>query len=163
MQKSINIIVMLLVVFSLYYGIYVDYRRSQTMEHLELSDAELQGHKNVIDEEYRRLSLKFDGRGKHMQRMSEEIANLHSRLRIVTDSLGNQIEDLQFEMTRIEEDLRSDIRSVEGDVRTLNDDLSTYKRNTNRSILDMQERINVIESDLKALTEPTEEESDEDN
>ena len=156
MQKFINILVMVLVVFSVYYGVFVDYRHSRIMKQLSVSDTELQSHKTIIDEEYRRLSLKFDGRGKHMQRMSAEIANLQLRLQTVTDSLGNRIEDLNFLMTQIEENLRADIRSVEGDVRGLDDDLSTYKRNTNRSILDLQERLNVFESDLKALTEPEE-------
>ncbi|MCH7573719.1 MAG: hypothetical protein IIA59_01215 [Candidatus Marinimicrobia bacterium] len=156
MQKFINILVMVLVVFSVYYGVFVDYRHSRIMKQLAVSDTELQSHKTLIDEEYRRLSLKFDGRGKHMQRMSEDIANLQARLQTVTDSLGNRIEDLNFLMTQIEENLRAEIRSVEGDVRGLDDDLSTYKRNTNRSILDLQERLNVFESDLKALTEPEE-------
>ena len=156
MQKFINILVMVLVVFSVYYGVFVDYRHSRIMKQLAVSDTELQSHKTIIDEEYRRLSLKFDGRGKHMQRMSAEIANLQLRLETVTDSLGNRIEDLDFLMTQIEENLRADIRSVEGDVRGLDDDLSTYKRNTNRSILDLQERLNVFASDLKALTEPEE-------
>ena len=156
MQKFINILVMVLVVFSVYYGVFVDYRHSRIMKQLAVSDTELQSHKTIIDEEYRRLALKFDGRGKHMQRMSAEIANLQLRLQTVTDSLGNRIEDLNFLMTQIEENLRADIRSVEGDVRGLDDDLSTYKRNTNRSILDLQERLNVFESDLKALTEPEE-------
>ena len=156
MQKFINILVMVLVVFSVYYGVFVDYRHSRIMKQLAVSDTELQSHKTIIDEEYRRLSLKFDGRGKHMQRMSAEIANLQLRLQTVTDSLGNRIEDLNFLMTQIEENLRADIRSVEGDVRGLDDDLSTYKRNTNRSILDLQERLNVFASDLKALTEPEE-------
>ena len=156
MQKFINILVMVLVVFSVYYGVFVDYRHSRIMKQLSVSDTELQSHKTIIDEEYRRLSLKFDGRGKHMQRMSAEIANLQLRLQTVTDSLGNRIEDLNFLMTQIEENLRTEIRSVEGDVRGLDDDLSTYKRNTNRSILDLQERLNVFESDLKALTEPEE-------
>ncbi|MCH8327998.1 MAG: hypothetical protein IID15_05680 [Candidatus Marinimicrobia bacterium] len=162
MQKFINILVMVLAVFSIYYGVVVDYRHSRIMKQLAVSDVELQSHKSVIDEEYRRLTLKFEGRGKHMQRMSVEIANLQDRLQTVTDSLGNRIDELDFLMTQIEENLRAEIRSVEGDVRGLDDDLSTYKRNTNRSILDMQERINVIESDLKVLAGPAEGE-EEDN
>ena len=158
MQKFINILVMLLAVFSLYYGVLVDYNRVRTMDTLTLSDAELQGHKNVIDEEYRRLSLKFDGWGKHMQRMAADIANLEGRLKTVTDSLGNKLDELAFALEQTEENLRRDIVSVEGDVRSLNDDLSTYKRRTNRSVLDMQERINVVESDIKVLQTPPEEE-----
>lgn len=160
MQKFINILVMLLAVFSLYYGVLVDYNRVQTMKTLTSSDAELQGHKNVIDEEYRRLSLKFDGRGKHMQRMTEDIDHLQDRLQIVTDSLGNKLDDLTFALQQAEEALRREIRSVEGDVRTLSDDLSTYKRRTNRSVLDIQERINVLESDIKILQTPEGEEED---
>ncbi len=53
MQKFINILVILLAVFSIYYGVLVDYNRVQTMDTLLTSDEELQGHKRVIDEEYR--------------------------------------------------------------------------------------------------------------
>lgn len=158
MQKIINILVLVLAVFSLYYGVLVDYNRVQTMKTLLASDEELQGHKRVIDEEYRRLDLKFVGRGKHMQRMAADIENLRGRLRTVTDSLANKLDEVNFLLTQVEENLREDIRSVSADVRSLNDDLSTYKRRTNRSILDIQERINVMDSDLKALAEPEEEE-----
>ena len=158
MQKFINILVIVLAAFSIYYGVLVDYNRVQTMNTLLASDEELQGHKTVIDEEYRRLSLKFDGRGKHMQRMAADIVRLRDRLRTVTDSLGNKLEEVNFLLTQVEENLRDDIRAVSGDVRRLTDDLSTYNRRINRSILDIQERLNVLESDLKALTAPEEEE-----
>lgn len=157
MQKFINILVILLVVFSIYYGVLVDYNRVQTMDTLLTSDEELQGHKRVIAEEYRRLSLKFDGRGKHMQRMAADITGLRNRLQTVTDSLGNKLDEVNFLLTQVEENLRDDIRAVSSDLRVLGDDLSTYNRRINRSILDIQERLNVLASDLRALTEPEEE------
>ncbi len=158
MQKIINILVILLAVFSLYFGVLVDYKRVQTMDLLLTSDEELQGHKRVIDEEYRRLSLKFDGRGKHMQRMAADIGNLRDRLRTVTDSLGSKLDEVSFLLTQVEENLLEDIRAVSSDLRLLGDELRNNNRRINRSILDIQERLNVLESDLRALTAPEEEE-----
>ncbi len=156
MQKLINILVMVLLGITLYYTIYIDYKRSRTMNELTASDVELQGHKNMIDEEYRRLSLKFDGRGKHMQRMQENIKNLSSRLLVITDSLGNKIEETNYLLSQVEELLREDIRRVEGDVRALSDEMTTYKRRTNRSILDLKDALSTLEDDLKALQEKVE-------
>lgn len=153
MQKFINILVMVLAVVAIYSTIIVDYQRVKTMTRLETNDVELQGHKAVIDEAYRRLTLKFDGRGKHMQRMQAGIANLGSRLGAVTDSLGNKIEENKFELQQAEERLADRIGNLESDLRGLTDDLSTYKRRTNRSILDMQELIKRVDSDLTALKE----------
>lgn len=153
MQKIINILVMVLFGITLYYTIYVDYKRSRTMKELTTNDVELQGHKNMIDEEYRRLSLKFEGRGKHMQRMQANIKNLGSRLMVVTDSLGNKIEETNYLLSQVEELLREDIRRVEGDVRALSDEMTTYKRRTNRSILDLQDALTTLEGDLKAFQE----------
>ena len=153
MQKFVNIVVVILVVAVLYLGIIVDYKRSQDMVGLKASDVELQGHKRVIDEDYRRLTIKFDGRGKHIQSLQNDIAKLNARVSTVVDSLGNQIEETNFLLQRIEEQLRADIRSGEGDISGINDDLSTYKRRTNRSILDMQEVLSRLEDDLKALDE----------
>ena len=153
MQKLINILVVVLVVFSLYYGIIVDHRRVETMEALRQSDVELQGHKKVIDEEYRRLDLKFLGRGKHINRMQDDIAWLGDRLQTVSDSLGNKIEETNFFLQQAEEMLREDIRNVNSELRALSDDLATYKRRTNRDILDMKEVISRTEDDLKALEE----------
>lgn len=158
MQKFINILVILLAIFSLYYGVLVDYNRVQTMDTLLTSDEELQGHKRVIDEEYRRLSLKFDGRGKHMQRMAADIVNLRDRLNTVTDSLGSKLDEVSFLLTQVEENLLEDIRAVSSDLRLLGDELRNNNRRINRSILDIQERLNVLESDLRALTAPEEEE-----
>lgn len=160
MQKIINILVVVLLGVTLYYTIYVDYKRSRTMKELTTSGIELQGHKNMIDEEYRRLSLKFEGRGKHMQRMQESIKNLGSRLTVITDSLGNKIEETNYLLSQVEELLREDIRRVEGDVRALSDEMTTYKRRTNRSILDMQDALSTLEDDLKALQEKVEPEEE---
>lgn len=160
MQKIINILVVVLLGVTLYYTIYVDYKRSRTMKELTTSGIELQGHKNMIDEEYRRLSLKFEGRGKHMQRMQENIKNLGSRLTVITDSLGNKIEETNYLLSQVEELLREDIRRVEGDVRALSDEMTTYKRRTNRSILDMQDALSTLEDDLKALQEKVEPEEE---
>ena len=156
MQKIINILVVVLLGVTLYYTIYVDYKRSRTMKELTTSGIELQGHKNMIDEEYRRLSLKFEGRGRHMQRMQVNIKNLGSRLIVITDSLGNKIEETNYLLSQVEELLREDIRRVESDVRALSDEMTTYKRRTNRSILDMQDALSTLEDDLKALQEKVE-------
>ena len=153
MQKFINILVMVLFGITLYYTIIVDYKRSQAMEILTTSDVELQGHKNMMDEEYRRLTLMFEGRGKHMQRMQEGIRNLNQRVRTVTDSLGNKIEETNYLLSQVEELLREDIRRVESDLRAAADELTTYKRRTNRSILDLQESLSTLENELTALRE----------
>ncbi len=153
MQRLINILVVILVGFSLYYGIIVDNKRVDTMETLRQNDEELQGHKNVIDEDYRRLDLKFTGRGKHIQMMQEDLAFLRMRLQTVRDSLGNKIEETNYFLQQVEEILREDIRNLEGELRALTDDLATYKRRTNRDILDMKEAISVMEDDIKALDE----------
>ncbi|UCH11183.1 MAG: hypothetical protein JSU61_04655 [Fidelibacterota bacterium] len=162
MQKIINIVVIVLVAFSIYFGIIVDHKRVQTIERLTESDIELQGHKAVIDEDYRRLDLKFTGRGKHIQRMQSDIASLRQRLRTVSDSLGNKIEETNFFLQQVEEMLREDIRNLNSELRTLTDDLATYKRRTNRTILDMQEVISRIEDDLKALDEQVNPEKERD-
>lgn len=156
MQKFINILVMVLLGVTLYYTILVDYKRSKTMKELATSDVELQGHKSMIDGEYDRLSLMFEGRGKHMQRMQKDIRNLNQRIRSVTDSLGNKIEETNYLLTQVEEQLREDIRRVESDIRAAADEFTTYKRRTNRSILDMQESLSTLENDLKALQEKVE-------
>ena len=161
MQKFINILVAVLFGVTLYYTVYIDYKRSQTMKVLTASDVELQGHKNMIDEEYRRLSLKFDGRGKHMQRMQQNIAKLSKRLVVVTDSLGNKIEETNYLLTQVEEMLREDIQRIEGDLRAQSDEMTTYKRRTNRSILDLKDALSTLEDDLKALQEKIEPEEEE--
>ena len=163
MQRIINVVVLVLLVFSFYYGIIVDHKRVQTMEALRISDVELQGHKNVIDDFYRRLDLKFEGRGKHIRKMQADLAALNNRLAIVTDSLGNKIEETNFFLRQVEEILKEDIRNLSSELRTLSDDITTYKRRTNRTILDMREILTRLEDDLKALDEkvnPTVEEEE---
>lgn len=153
MQRIINILVIILVGFSLYTGIIVDSRRVQTMDRLETSDEELQGHKRMIDEEYHRLSLKFEGRGKHMRRMQQDIADLRRDLQDAARELGNRIDETNYLLEQTEERLREDISELRSELRTVNDDLATYKRRTNREILDIKEILTRLEEDLKALDE----------
>ena len=151
MQRIINTLVLVLLAFAVFYGLIVDRNRVQKMEGLAASDVELQGHKRVIDEAYRRLDLRFEGRGKHIRKMQADLLNLTGRLRVVTDSLGNRIEETNFILNQVEERLQDDIRNLSGDLRTLSDDVTTYKRRTNRTILDMREILDRLEDDLKAL------------
>ena len=153
MQRIINILVIILVGFSLYSGIIVDSRRVQTMDRLEASDEELQGHKRMIDEEYHRLSLKFEGRGKHMRRMQDDIAALRRDLQDAARELGNRIDETNYLLEQAEERLGEDINDVRSELRTVSDDLATYKRRTNREILDIKEILTRLEEDLKALDE----------
>jgi chromosome segregation ATPase len=153
MQRIINILVIILVGFSLYSGIIVDSRRVQTMDRLETSDEELQGHKRMIDEEYHRLSLKFEGRGKHMRRMQDDIAGLRRDLQDAARELGNRIDETNYLLEQAEERLSEDISDLRSELRTVSDDLSTYKRRTNREILDIKEILTRLEEDLKALDE----------
>lgn len=165
MQRIINILVVILVGFSLYTGIIVDNKRVQTMERLETSDVELQGHKRMIDEEYHRLSLMFEGRGKHMRRMQEDIAGLRRDLQDAARELGNRIDETNYLLEQAEERLGEDISDLRGELRTITDDLATYKRRTNREILDIKEILTRLEEDIKALDEqinPPEEEKGRD-
>ena len=162
MQRIINILVIILVGFSLYTGIIVDSRRVQTMDRLETSDEELQGHKRMIDEEYHRLSLKFEGRGKHMRRMQDDIAGLRRDLQDAARELGNRIEETNYLLEQAEERLREDISDLGSELRTVSDDLATYKRRTNREILDIKEILTRLEEDLQALDEQVNPPEDED-
>ncbi len=156
MQKIINILVVVLFGVTLYYTIIVDYQRSTAIDELSASDIELQGHRSMIDTEYERLNNKFIGRGKHMQRIQTSLKDLNNRLSVVADSLGNKIEENAYFLKRLEEQLSDDIRRVQGEITGLSDELSTYKRRTNRSILDIQEQISTLQSDLSALEEKVE-------
>ena len=162
MQRIINILVIILVGFSLYTGIIVDSRRVQTMDRLETSDEELQGHKRMIDEKYHRLSLKFEGRGKHMRRMQDDIAGLRRDLQDAARELGNRIEETNYLLEQAEERLREDISDLGSELRTVSDDLATYKRRTNREILDIKEILTRLEEDLQALDEQVNPPEDED-
>ena len=155
MQKIINVLVLLLIGYAVYVLI-IDRQRVITMDELQASDIELQGHKQVIDEEYRRLNLRFEGRGKHIQRMQRDIERLRTQMRTKVDSLGNQLEETNYYLRQTEEMLREDIRELESELRTLTDDLATYKRRTNRTILDIQEVISRIEDDIAAINEKIE-------
>ena len=128
MQRFINALVIVLFGVTIYYGLIVDNTRVQTMKKLEASDVELQGHKKVIDEDYRRLTLRFDGRGKHIQKLQNDLSNLGRRLRTVSDSLGNQIEETRYRLEQADEILRDDLRVLRADLRALSDDLTTYRR-----------------------------------
>ena len=153
MQKVINTLVVILVGFALYYGIIVDAERVETMEALRLSDEELQGHKSVIDEDYRRLSLMFEGRGKHIQSIQADIANLQNRVIFVADSLGVRIDETNFYLGQADEILREDLQTLTGDLQLTVTDIDNLRRTTTRGLADLTEQLEVLQSDLNALNE----------
>ena len=72
------------------------------------------------------------------------------------DSLGNLIDDLAYEIKRVERDLSKKIKNVERDLEGLEDNFDKEKRRTRRDISDLKKSVKKLNDKVF----PPEEEAD---
>ena len=96
---------------------------------------------NDFDHNLNDLSLEFIGRGKHIQQFQAALAQLDDKLDSVNQALGVQIENTNTVIAELKMDLDSRLATMKSDHDNLNERLGKFRRETNRTLTDIQSAI----------------------
>ena len=124
------------------------------MDELNRNDSE---HVDVVHNEFRedlrKLNLQFIGRGKHLQKAQQDIIANTKYIEYVTDSLGNAIQEVQYNLDELGRKVAKQFANVEDDIQDLTDSFNRERRRSKSERTEIKQTITVMQSEIKALND----------
>ena len=124
------------------------------MDELNKNDSE---HVDVVHNEFRedlrKLNLQFIGRGKHLQKAQQDIIANTKYIDYVTDSLGNAIQEVQYNLDELDRKVAKQFANVEDDIQDLTDSFNRERRRSKSERAEIKQTITVMQSEIKALND----------
>ena len=124
------------------------------MDQLNKNDSE---HVDVVHNEFREdlriLNLQFIGRGKHLQKAQQDIIANTKYIEYVTDSLGNAIQEVQYNLDELDRSVSKQFANVEDDIQDLTDSFNRERRRSKSERAEIKQTITVMQSEIKALND----------
>tara|TARA_B100000427_G_scaffold198346_1_gene164795 strand:- start:1170 stop:1661 length:492 start_codon:yes stop_codon:yes gene_type:complete len=130
------------------------------MAEMERLQEDREQHVDQVNTEFRtrvkNVELDNIGQGKKIAEGRQMILANTKLIYTKADSLGNLIDDLAYEIKRVERDLGKKIKNVERDLEGLEDNFDKEKRRTRRDISDLKKSVKKLNDKVF----PPEEEAD---
>ena len=124
------------------------------MDQLNKNDSE---HVDVVHNEFREdlriLNLQFIGRGKHLQKAQQDIIANTKYIEYVTDSLGNAIQEVQYNLDDLDRSVSKQFANVEDDIQDLTDSFNRERRRSKSERAEIKQTITVMQSEIKVLND----------
>ena len=124
------------------------------MDELNKNDSE---HVDVVHNEFRedlrKLNLQFIGRGKHLQKAQRDIIANTKYIEYVTDSLGNAIQEVQYNLDELDRAVAKQFANVEDDIQDLTDSFNRERRRSKGERTEIKQTITVMQSEIKVLND----------
>jgi|TARA_Y100001947_G_scaffold105092_1_gene89869 gas vesicle protein len=124
------------------------------MDELNKNDAE---HVDVVHNEFRedlrKLNLQFIGRGKHLQKAQQDIIANTKYIEYVTDSLGNAIQEVQYNLDELDRTVSKQFANVEDDIQDLTDSFNRERRRSKSERAEIKQTITAMQSEIKVLND----------
>ena len=124
------------------------------MDELNKNDSE---HVDVVHNEFRedlrKLNLQFIGRGKHLQKAQRDIIANTKYIEYVTDSLGNAIQEVQYNLDELDRKVTKQFANVEDDIQDLTDSFNRERRRSKSERAEIKQTITVMQSEIKVLND----------
>ena len=124
------------------------------MDELNKKDA---AHVDVVHNEFRedlrKLNLQFIGRGKHVQKAQQDIIANTKYIEYVTDSLGNAIQEVQYNLDELDRMVAKQFANVEDDIQDLTESFNRERRRSKSERAEIKQTITAMQSEIKALND----------
>ena len=124
--------------------------RQEQVEHVDMVNQEFKQRVKAVE-------LENIGQGKEIKRGQDRITNNTKLIYTKADSLGSLIDDLAYEIKRVDRDLTKKIKNVQRDLEGLEDNFDSEKRRTRRDLSDIKKQLKKLDA---AVFPPPEEEGE---
>jgi len=147
-EKILSVVVLALTLavgFSLMqYGSAMDEMaqlRGEQAEHVDMVNKEFKQRVKAVE-------LENIGQGKEIKRGQDMILANTKLIYAKADSLGNLIDDLAYEIKRVDRDLTKRIKNVQRDLEGLEDNFDSEKRRTRRDLSDIKKQLKTLNNEV---------------
>ena len=152
-DKIIFGVLVVLIVVAAYFQ-YMATNMIARMDQLNKNDSE---HVDVVHNEFRedlrKLNLQFIGRGKHLQKAQQDIISNTKYIEYVTDSLGNAIQVVQYNLDELDRTVAKQFANIEDDIQDLTDSFNRERRRSKSERTEIKQTITVMQSEIKVLND----------
>jgi preprotein translocase subunit SecA len=124
--------------------------RQEQVEHVDMVNQEFKQRVKAVE-------LENIGQGKEIKRGQDRITDNTKLIYTKADSLGSLIDDLAYEIKRVDRDLTKKIKNVQRDLEGLEDNFDSEKRRTRRDLSDIKKQLKKLDA---AVFPPPEEEGE---
>ena len=115
---------------------------NSAMDEMTVLRGEQSEHVDMVNKEFKQrvkaVELENIGQGKEIKRGQDMILANTKLIYTKADSLGSLIDDLAYEIKRVDRDLSKKIKNVQRDLEGLEDNFDSEKRRTRRAISDIK-------------------------
>ena len=136
---------------------YFQYKATNMIERMDKLNKNDSEHVDVVHNEFRedlrKLNLQFIGRGKHLQKAQQDIIANTIYIEYVTDSLGNAIQEVQYNLDELDRTVAKQFANVEDDIQDLTDSFNRERRRSKSERAEIKQTITVMQSELKVLND----------
>ncbi|MEC7822261.1 MAG: hypothetical protein VYA20_00735, partial [Candidatus Neomarinimicrobiota bacterium] len=128
------------------------FQYNAAMAEMERLQQDHDQHVDQVNTEFRtrvkNVELDNIGQGKKIAEGRQMILANTKLIYAKADSLGNLIDDLAYEIKRVERDLGKKIKNVERDLEGLEDNFDKEKRRTRRDISDLKKSVKKLNDEV---------------
>jgi len=124
--------------------------RQEQVEHVDMVNQEFKQRVKAVE-------LENIGQGKEIKKGQDRITDNTKLIYTKADSLGSLIDDLAYEIKRVDRDLTKKIKNVQRDLEGLEDNFDSEKRRTRRDLSDIKKQLKKLDA---AVFPPPEEEGE---
>jgi len=111
--------------------------RGEQVEHVDMVNKEFKQRVKAVE-------LENIGQGKEIKRGQDMIQANKKLINTKADSLGSLIDDLAYEVKRVDRDLSKKIQNVQRDLEGLEDNFDSEKRRTRRDLSDIKKQLKTL-------------------
>jgi methyl-accepting chemotaxis protein len=157
-DKIIFGLLIILIAAGAYFQWMADDMKSR-MNNLSQNDKE---HVDIIDKEFREdlrnLNLRFEGRGKHIQKAQQNIVSNTNLVRATAAELSDNIDEVQYNLDEFNRNTDKKIDRINSDILDIQDSFDSQSRQTRRKFSDLEQTLTQLKNNVKELHEPKEDE-----
>ena len=107
-------------------------------------------HVDIVNQEFKQrvkaVELENIGQGKEINRGQDRITDNTKLIYTKADSLGSLIDDLAYEIKRVDRDLTKKIKNGQRDLEGLEDNFDSEKRRTRRDLSDIKKQLKKLDA-----------------
>ena len=148
-------IFILIVVGLILGGGYIWYTYTEITERMIQMENEQETHVDQVNKEFRKglktLDLQFIGRGKHVRKAQKDIISNRELILSKSDSLGNLIDDVAYNLNELSRDVDKHFISVEQNIRDIEESFDSQRRRINRRFSDIEQSLSTLRTGLKEI------------
>ena len=139
-------------------GGYFQWMADDMKSRMDVLNQNDQEHLDVIDKEFREdlrnLNLRFEGRGKHIQKAQQDIIANTNLINTMAAELNEKISDVQYNLDEYERVTDNKIGRTNDDVADLQDSFASQNRQNRRKFSDLEQTLTQLQNQVKELHEP---------